>query len=227
MGYNSCGIRIIAEQEQMMENKNIILIGYSGHAYVVHGILTAAGRKVIGYCDREEKQYNPFELHYFGAEHTEEALEAFTENHCFIAIGDNRIRRRIYQMLTPENFWPVNAIHPSAVMSPSALLAGNCVMVSAGAVINPLATIGTGAICNTGCIIEHECEVGAFSHIGPGAILCGNVYVGEETFIGAGAVVRQGIKIGSNVMVGAGAVVVRDIPDNVTVVGTPAKVMNR
>ncbi len=207
----------------MTQHKDIILIGYSGHAYVVHGILTAAGKQVTGYCDREEKQYNPFNLHYHGAENTDAALKAFTDNCYFIAIGDNQIRRRIYQMLTPENFWPVNAIHPAAVIDPSAIVAGNCVMIAARAVINPLATIGTGAICNTGCIIEHECEVGAFSHIGPGAILCGNVHVGEDSFIGAGAVIRQGITIGSNVMIGAGAVVVKDVADGVTVMGNPAK----
>jgi sugar O-acyltransferase (sialic acid O-acetyltransferase NeuD family) len=197
-----------------MNHPNIILIGYSGHAYVAHGIITAAGRNVTGYCDREEKQYNPFDLTYFGAETTEQAQKAFTENGYFIAIGDNAIRQRIYQILTPEQFWPINAIHPSAA---------NCVMIAAGVLINPLATIGTGAICNTGCIIEHECEVGAFAHIGPGAILCGNVHVGECSFVGAGAVVRQGISIGSNVMVGAGAVVVKDVPDGATVVGVPAK----
>jgi sugar O-acyltransferase (sialic acid O-acetyltransferase NeuD family) len=206
-----------------MEHNNIILIGYSGHAYVAHGILTAAGKKITGYCDREEKAYNPFHLHYYGAENNEAALDAFTHNGCFIAIGDNGIRQRIYQMLTPQNFWPVNAIHPSAVIDPSVVVATNCVMIAGRAVINPLATIGTGAICNTGCIIEHECEVGAFAHIGPGAVLCGNVYVGEGSFVGAGAVVRQGITIGSNVMIGAGAVVVKDVPDNAVVMGNPAR----
>jgi acetyltransferase-like isoleucine patch superfamily enzyme len=41
--------------------------------------------------------------------------------------------------------------------------------------------------------------------------------------IGAGAVIVCGVTIGENAMVGAGAVVTKDIPDNVTVVGNPAK----
>ena len=44
-------------------------------------------------------------------------------------------------------------------------LQSNGVMIAANATINPLAKIGTGAICNTGGIIEHECEVGDFAHI--------------------------------------------------------------
>jgi acetyltransferase-like isoleucine patch superfamily enzyme len=96
-------------------------------------------------------------------------------------------------------------------------------MIAANATINPLASIATGAICNTGCIIEHECVVGEFAHIGPGAVLCGNVKVGAGSFVGANAVIRQGITIGNNAMIGAGAVVVKDVPDNVTVMGIPAK----
>jgi len=47
--------------------------------------------------------------------------------------------------------------------------------------------------------------------------------VRENSWIGVGACVKQGISIGSGVMVGAGSVVVSDIPDNMTVVGNPAR----
>lgn len=201
----------------------MILIGYSGHAFVVYGILTAAGKKVTGYCDAEAKSYNPFALAYFGAEDTDAAMEAIKQNGCFVAIGNNLIREKVHQKLLQKKCPPANVIHPSAVIDPSAVIATQGVMVSANAVINPLATIGTGAICNTGSVIEHECMVGDFAHIGPGAVLCGNVKVGNNSFVGANAVVRQGITIGSNAMIGAGAVVVKDVPDNATVTGVPAK----
>jgi acetyltransferase-like isoleucine patch superfamily enzyme len=41
--------------------------------------------------------------------------------------------------------------------------------------------------------------------------------------VGAIAVINQGITIGKNAMLGAGAVVVKNVEDNVTVVGVPAK----
>jgi acetyltransferase-like isoleucine patch superfamily enzyme len=65
--------------------------------------------------------------------------------------------------------------------------------------------------------------VSEFVHIGPGAILCGNVKLGPHSFVGAGAVIRQGITVGKNAMIGAGAVVVKDVADNMTVVGVPAR----
>jgi sugar O-acyltransferase (sialic acid O-acetyltransferase NeuD family) len=200
----------------------VAVIGYSGHGFVAIDILLFAGYKVTGYFDREEKQYNPFALEYFGKETDSKAAEILKENSYFIAIGDNLIREKIYLQLTQGFGKPVNAIHLSAVISSSAKLQDG-IMIAAGAVINPLVTIGKGVICNTSCAIDHECEVGDFSHIAPGAILCGNVKTGQRSFIGAGAVIRQGIRIGNNVMIGAGCVVVKDVPDNTTMVGNPQK----
>lgn len=201
----------------------MILIGYSGHAFVVYGILKSAGKKVIGYCDVSEKQHNPFGLTYQGTEFSETGLKALQQNEFFISIGDNLTRAKIYNQLAQKNLMSANAIHSSSVIDPSAVVAPHGVMVAAHVTINPLAEIGIGAICNTACVIEHECIVGRFAHIGPGAVLCGNVKIGEGTFIGANAVIKQGITIGKNAMIGAGAVVVKDVPDNVTVVGVRAK----
>jgi sugar O-acyltransferase (sialic acid O-acetyltransferase NeuD family) len=201
----------------------MILIGYSGHAFVVYGILHAAGKKVTGYCDVVEKNYNPFNLPYYGTEDSEAALDAIRQGGYFIAVGDNLLRNKIYDNLLQKKLIPGNAIHPSAVIDASATIATEAVMIAANVSINPLTTIGTGAICNTGCIIEHECMVGEFAHIGPGAVLCGNVTIGSGSFVGAKAVIKQGITVGKNAMIGAGAVVIKDVPDNVTVIGVPAK----
>ena len=201
----------------------MILIGYSGHAFVVRGIINATGKKITGYCDTEQKKYNPFNLSYIGKEDSRAAEDAFKKDDFFIAIGDNKIRERIQIKMSDKGFYPINAIHPSATIDSSAIIEKFGVMVAANAVINPLAKIGVGVICNTGCIIEHECIIGNFAHIAPGAVLCGNVTIGNNSFVGANAVIRQGITIGSNVMIGAGAVVLKNVPDNVTVIGVPAK----
>jgi len=207
----------------MINKTEMILIGYSGHAFVVYGILQSTGKKVTGYCDMTEKTSNPFNLTYCGTEISEAGLSALQKNEFFIAVGDNVTRSKIYQQLQQQNLLPVNAVHTSAVIDRSAGIAANGVMIAANVSINPLAVIGKGVICNTGCIIEHECVVGEFAHIGPGAVLCGNVHIGDGTFVGANAVIKQGVHIGKNAMIGAGAVVVKNVADNITVVGVPAK----
>jgi acetyltransferase-like isoleucine patch superfamily enzyme len=49
------------------------------------------------------------------------------------------------------------------------------------------------------------------------------VRIGEEAFIGLGCRIIQCLNIGSRAIIGAGAVVIRDVPDEATVVGVPAR----
>jgi serine O-acetyltransferase len=51
--------------------------------------------------------------------------------------------------------------------------------------------------------------------------------IGDDVYIGAGAKLLGGIRIGSRVTIGANAVVVKDVPDDATAVGVPAKVIGR
>jgi len=201
----------------------MILIGYSGHSYVVYGIFDAQGKKVTGYFDLEEKTFNPFNLQYLGKDDSPEAIRTLSQQGFFIAIGDNATRKSIFKKLSSHHILPVNAIHPSAEIDHSAQLSQHGIMVSANVSINALAKIGVGVICNTGSIIEHECVVGDFVHLAPGSVLCGNVTVGEGTFVGANSVIRQGITIGKNCMIGAGAVIIKDVPDNSCIIGNPGR----
>ena len=56
-------------------------------------------------------------------------------------------------------------------------------------------------------------------------MLCGGVNVGHSTFIGASSVVNPNVTIGDNVLIGSGTVVIKDVPDNVVVVGNPGKII--
>jgi sugar O-acyltransferase (sialic acid O-acetyltransferase NeuD family) len=203
-------------------NRKIVLIGYSGHAYVVYDILTRMGKIVSGYFDKKVAAENPFNLEYMGEENAENIIRKTVGYDYFISIGDNKIRRSIFESLSGKLQLPVNAIDPSAVIS-SKIIMGSGVMVGAGAILNSMAEIGDGVICNSGMIIEHECKIGKFTHLAPGCIVAGNVEVGENTFIGAGVVIKQNIKIGRDVIIGAGTVVIKDVPDGTKVVGNPQR----
>lgn len=199
----------------------VAIIGYSGHAFVVIDALQLSGRLVSAYCDSELKTYNPFRLSYLGKE--SEVTGELAAFDYFASVGDNRIRRKICETVERAlNRPPITVIHPTAVIAGGVEM-GNGVLVAAGGVINPFATIADGVICNTGSIVEHECRIGEYVHIAPGAVLCGNVSVGNNTFVGANAVIRQGINIGSGVVIGAGSVVTRDVPDGTQVIGNPAR----
>jgi sugar O-acyltransferase (sialic acid O-acetyltransferase NeuD family) len=202
--------------------KPVAIVGYSGHAYVIIDIFLNAGRLVTAYCDQEEKSNNPYHLTYLGKE--SEVINKLKKFDFFACVGHNGIREKIHTQLSQVLGSPINAIHPSAVISGSVKM-GDGIMIAANATINPMVQLGRGVICNTSTSIDHECIIGDFSHIAPGAVLCGNVLVGKSAFIGANSVIKQGVIIGNNVTIGAGTVVVKDIPDNTTVVGNPARIL--
>lgn len=204
-----------------MINLETILIGYSGHSYVVADAIYSSGGMIKGYCDNKVKSVNPFDLEYLG----QEKDSLLKENNWIVAIGDNQIREKI--ILQFRNFDTLQSvIHKSCVLGVKSVV-GKGTFMAANVVINPLAKIGTGCIINTGAIIEHECIIDDFAHIAPGAVLAGNVKVGKRSFIGANSVVKQGVIIGNDVIIGAGSVVLKDVIDGRTMVGNPAKRLQR
>lgn len=198
----------------------VAIVGYSGHAYVIIDIFLNAGRLVTAYCDQEEKAINPYHLNYLGKE--SDVMDKLKKYDFFACVGHNTIREKIHTQLSKYLGDPINAIHPSAVISASVKM-GDGVMIAANATLNPLVEIGRGVICNTSTSIDHECRIGDFVHIAPGAVLCGNVTIGKGAFIGANAVIKQGVTVGNNVTIGAGTVVIKDIPDDAVVIGNPAR----
>lgn len=142
-----------------------------------------------------------------------------------VAIGNSKIRICFLDQLKAFGYYLPALIHPTAWVSPSAQI-GPASVVLAQAAVQSQALIGAGAILNTGCSVDHDSRLFDGVHICPGARLAGEVEVGARSLIGTGASVIPQVRIGSDVTVGAGAAVVRDLPDNVTATGVPARVVS-
>jgi len=94
-------------------------------------------------------------------------------------------------------------------------------------------SIDRGTLVNT--VLERGCKINNLAHIahnvqlGKNSIIMANVYlggsvkVGERCWISPHSVLRDRIQIGSNVFIGMGSVVTKDIPGNMTVMGSPAR----
>jgi acetyltransferase-like isoleucine patch superfamily enzyme len=96
-----------------------------------------------------------------------------------------------------------------------------------GAIVNCGSSVGEFAVLNTQCSADHDCILGSYSSLAPGARLGGRVVIGEFSAIGIGAVIREGITIGNHTVVGAGSTVLRDLPSHVVAYGTPARVIRQ
>jgi len=142
-----------------------------------------------------------------------------------VAIGHAATRLHWIQQLQSAGYGLPVLVHPTAWISPSAQI-GPASVVFAQAAVQAQATIGIGAILNTGCSVDHDAQLVDGVHICPGARLAGEVHIGARSWIGIGASVIQQVRIGSDVTVGAGAAVLRDLPDGVTAVGVPARLLS-
>jgi UDP-perosamine 4-acetyltransferase len=215
----------------------VIGLGTGGHARVMIEILRLDGRyELAGLLDPRPEVWHTDVLGVpvLGGDDRLPELYRAGIRCAFVGVGSvpgrgsgagrAHQRRLLYERLLAEGFEVVAAIHPAAVISPSAALgAGPTVM--ALACINAGARLGDDVTINTGAIVEHDCVLGDHVHVAPGARLASAVQVGAEAHIGLGAAVLQSVRIGRRAVVGAGAVVVHDVPDGAVVAGVPARIL--
>jgi len=147
-------------------------------------------------------------------------------NYAFVAVGDNQIRAKHFNMLKQIGFQLATLIHPTAFIEQDVIYGfGN--LFAARSVVGTHTQIGDNCIINTGAIIDHETIIGNHVHIAPGVSIAGRVKIKNYSFVGIGATVKEYVTIGENVTIGAGAVVLEDLPDNVIAVGAPAKILRK
>ncbi|QGZ30563.1 acetyltransferase [Stutzerimonas stutzeri] len=202
--------------------KMLAVLGASGHGRVVADTAECCGWETIVFFDDAwpELQNNGVWPVVGNTAALMERLADF--DGVLVAIGSNRTRSAKLHELELAGGRLATLIHPSATVSRYAEVAEGTVVL-AGVVVNAGVNIKRGVILNTGCSVDHDCVLGSAVHISPGARLAGGVCIGDESWIGIGASVRQQISIGRNVVVGAGSAVVSNIPNDVTVVGVPAR----
>jgi len=196
------------------------IIGASGHGKVVLDILRLRGIDIRGVWDDNSYIKKFMGLEILG---NIEACRKAMADPLIIAVGNNEIRKKIVSLLGSRARFG-HALHPSAVISDTVRL-GEGTVVMANATVNASCQVGRHVIINTNASIDHDCAVGDYAHISPQVGLAGNVTVGEGSHIGIGACVIQGINIGKWSIIGAGSVIIRDVPDGVTIVGNPGRII--
>ena len=204
---------------------NVFIYGTGGHSLVVSEILKLQGINIAFYMDRKESITTDkfLDKPLISEEEFFNSQQHKIQN-AVIAVGNSQIREKITQKLEKHGIKLFTAIHPSAIISPTATIGAGSV-ICAGAIIGTKVTLGKNVIINTKASIDHECILENYVQVAPGAVLCGNVQVGSHTFIGAGSSIKENLSIGEHSVIAMGAAVIKDIPDQVLCAGIPAKIV--
>lgn len=153
------------------------------------------------------------------------------ERYVALAVAQSRLREQLAAKCSAAgiefvSIWASNAVRMDSVE------------VGEGALISPFVTltsnirIGRHFQANLYSYVEHDCVIGDFVTFAPRVACNGNVHIGDHAYIGTGAMLRQGrsgapLRIGEGAVVGMGAVVTKDVPPGTTVVGVPARPLER
>lgn len=119
-----------------------------------------------------------------------------------VAITANKDRLKIANAVRGLGGQFANAIHPTAYVSEEAVL-GDGTVVTATAVVQPDATVGSHCCLGPGVVVERDAVVGAGSWISAGAVVGPGARVGARAVVGHNAAVGRKAAVGADVEVGA------------------------
>ena len=148
-----------------------------------------------------------------------------------IAIANSQIREEIAIKLEQDaiELWTIQADN---------VVRMDAIEIASGAALSPFVTltsnikIGKCFHANLYSYVEHDCIIGDYVTFAPGVKCNGNIHIEDHAYIGTGAVIKQGtpdkpLVIGKGAVVGMGAVVTKSVPAGVTVIGNPARILEK
>jgi sugar O-acyltransferase (sialic acid O-acetyltransferase NeuD family) len=206
--------------------ERLYIVGAGGHGRVCSEIAEASGWTVAGFLDTRrfpEERVNDKPIPYCTLQELA-AAGVHDGGAVFVAISANAGRLAVIEEAKRLGFSVATLAHPSAVVSRTCRIAEGTVLM-AGVIVNANTRIERGCILNTACSVDHDSIMEDGVQIGPGAHAASTVHFGTQCFVGTGASIKQCVTIGSRAIVGAGTVVIRDVPDGLTVVGNPARII--
>jgi sugar O-acyltransferase (sialic acid O-acetyltransferase NeuD family) len=218
-----------------MEPRQIAVYGAGGFAREVAWLVQACNEnaeryQVVCFVDDNQATHGT-RLNDIPAMSLESARQQFPQARVVGGIGTPQTRQRVMEKAAAAGFEFETIIHPRVERS-------NWIEIGAGTVIcsgNILTTnivLGRHVQINLDCTIGHDVVMGDYATLAPGVHISGCVRLGQRVYVGTGAVIVNGtqeepIVVEDDVIIGAGACVTQSVLAGLTVVGVPAKPLDR
>lgn len=203
-----------------MINK-IIIVGAGGHAAELTDYLNYTNNinspyEILGYIDDDKNIYSQYKYisPFLGDIKNHEVKK---DAKYLLAIANLKFRRSIAGALLEKGASFITFIHPTAIISPSAIIDQGTV-VSHNSSVGPNVKIGKFNLLNSRCTIGHDTTIGDFNFISPQTAISGHTKIGDDNLFGTNSATIPSISVGNNNTIAAGMVVFKDIDnDNVVI----------
>ncbi len=142
-----------------------------------------------------------------------------------VCVGSPAQKRKIVKKIVSDFGNPfATLVHPRAWLGDNVRL-GCGTVICAGSLITTDIQIGDHVHVNLGSTIGHDAELKDFVTLNPSVNISGNVTLQEGVEVGTGSVIIPHAHIGAWSIIGAGSTVVKPLSENITAVGSPARVI--
>lgn len=207
---------------------NLIIIGASGFGREVAWLVERINQKestwnLLGFLDdNDEIQGNV--INGYKVLGKTDSIAKYKDTYFVCAVGASKTRKRIIENIKVLNSGVKTAtlIDPSVEKSELVNI-GEGTIICAHTILTVNIEIGSHVIINLDCTVGHDAVLKDYVTLYPSVNVSGATVIGQCCELGTGMQIIQGKTVGDNSIIGAGAVVVKDIPDNCTAVGSPAK----
>ena len=205
----------------------MVIVGAGGLAIEILEILkeTNQGNEIFFFDNINKLNskliYNQFKVLTTEKE-VQEVFKKYGKSYC---IGVGGIQNKLKLINLFDNYGG----ELNSVISSKSFIGSHNVNIGKGSIVFPGVKISNSVSLGKAClvyynsVITHDCVIGDFSEISPSVNVLGKARIGNKVWLGSNSTVMPKIKIGNNVTVGAMALVTKDVKDNITIVGIPAK----
>ncbi len=140
------------------------------------------------------------------------------------AIGNTSFKLKGAELLESRGAQFVNLIHPTALIAPDAHL-GKGIFVFTNCVVSVGARLEDFVTLNAFVLVGHDAVIGRGCNLNPATMVTGNVKLGRGVMMATHTSISPRNEVGDFATVGAGSAAISSIPEGVTVLGVPARLI--
>ena len=150
------------------------------------------------------------------------------ELHLLIAIGDCQPKMETVLKITNKNIKYPTIIHPSVQISDyQNIEIGEGSIICSGSILTCDIKIKCHVFINLGVTIGHDAVLEDYCSIMPGCHFSGFIKLESGVYLGTGSCLIRGVKVATKSVIGAGAVLIENVEETSTMVGVPARPVNK